>query len=75
MQRRGESEQPVKGRRHRATRPKALKSPTAHVSTADLEEQVAVLTGELKNCLQKPNANGSLIASSGSAFGVVFFNG
>jgi GAF domain-containing protein len=44
MQRRGESEQPVKGQR--ATRPKARKVPTAGVSTTDLE-QVAALTREL----------------------------
>ena len=61
MQRRGESEQPVKGRRHRATRPKALKSPTAHVSTADLEQQVAVLTGELKEAREQQTATSEVL--------------
>jgi class 3 adenylate cyclase/putative methionine-R-sulfoxide reductase with GAF domain len=61
MQRRGESEQPVKGRRHRATRPKALKSPTAHVSTADLEEQVTVLTGELKEAREQQTATSEVL--------------
>src|SRR5215471_4798256 len=41
MQRRGESGQPAKGR------PKARKAPTSHVSTTDLQEQVAALTREL----------------------------
>ena len=45
MQRRGGSEQPVKGQS--ANRPKARKAPTAQVSTADLQEQVAALTREL----------------------------
>ena len=40
MQRRGGSGQPVKGKRHRTIRPKARKAPTAHVSTADLQEQL-----------------------------------
>jgi hypothetical protein len=40
MQRRGGSGQPVKGQRHRAIRPKARKAPTAHVSNADLQEQL-----------------------------------
>ena len=40
MQRRGESEQPVKGRRHRAMRPKVRKAPT----DADLQEQLDLRT-------------------------------
>ena len=39
MQRRDESGRPVKGRH--TTRPKARKAPTAHVSAADLQEQLA----------------------------------
>src|SRR5499426_639443 len=45
MQRRGGSEQPVKGQR--VARPKAHKAPTAGVSTTELQEQVAALTREL----------------------------
>jgi signal transduction histidine kinase len=48
MQRRGRSGQPAKGRPPRPIRPKTHKSPTAHVSIADLQQQVATLTRELK---------------------------
>jgi hypothetical protein len=40
MQRRGGSGRPVKGQRDSAIRPKARKAPTAHLSTADLQEQL-----------------------------------
>ena len=60
MQRRGESGQPVKGRR--TTRPKA-KAPTARVSDADLREQVAALTRELKEAREQQTATGEILAS------------
>jgi hypothetical protein len=40
MQRRGESGQPVKGRRHRAVRPKARKASTANSSIKCPQEQL-----------------------------------
>jgi two-component system, NtrC family, sensor kinase len=46
MQRDGASGQPVKGQR--TNKPKAAKTPSARVSTTDLQEQVAALTRELK---------------------------
>ena len=51
MQRRGGSGQPVKGQS--ANRPKARNAPTAQVSTADLQEQVAALTHELKEAREQ----------------------
>ena len=45
MQRHGASGQPVKGQR--TNKPKAAKTPSARVSTTDLQEQVAALTREL----------------------------
>jgi GAF domain-containing protein len=45
MQRHGASGQPVK--RQRTNKPKAEKTPSARVSTTDLQEQVAALTREL----------------------------
>src|SRR5262245_2946663 len=51
MQRRGESGQPVKGRRPRAVSPKARKAPTAQVSTADLQEQLNLRTRERDEAL------------------------
>jgi GAF domain-containing protein len=56
MQRRGESEQPVKGRRHGAIRPKARKAPTARVSTIDLEHQ-------LKEAREQQTATEEILAS------------
>src|SRR5262245_52236850 len=47
MQRRSGSGQPTK--RQRTSRPKARKAPIAQVSTADLQQQVAALTCELKD--------------------------
>jgi len=47
MQRRSGSAQPTK--RHRSSMPKARKAPIAQVSTADLQQQVAALTCELKD--------------------------
>ena len=61
MQRRGSSGQPVKGQS--TNRPKAHKAPTAQVSTADLQEQVAVLTRELKEAREQQTATGEILAS------------
>jgi hypothetical protein len=52
MQRRGESGQPVK--RQCPKRPKAAKAPTAHVSTAGLQEQLDRLNRERDEALQQP---------------------
>jgi|SRR5215470_10084987 len=51
MQRRGGSRQPVKGQRKR-TKPKARKAPTAPVSTANPQEQLAQRTHELEEALE-----------------------
>ena len=66
MQRRGESGQRVKGRR--TPRPKAHKTPTARVATADLQEQVAALTRELKEAREQQAATSEVLqVISGSA--------
>jgi len=54
MQRRRESGQPVK--RRRTIRRKARKAPTVPVSTTDLQQQVAALTGELKEAREQQTA-------------------
>ena len=59
MQRRGESGQPVKGRR--TTKPKARKAPTVHASAADLQEQVAALTRELKEAREQQTATSEVL--------------
>src|SRR5262249_21941986 len=51
MQRRGSSKQSVK--RWRTVRPKARKAPTTEASAADLQEQVAALTRELKEAREQ----------------------
>src|SRR5262249_36555091 len=51
MQRRGGSRQPIKGRRT-----KARKAPTAHVSTADLQEQLDRRTCERDEALEQQTA-------------------
>src|SRR5262249_27895140 len=61
MQRRGGSEQPVKGQRHSANRPKARKAPTARVSTTDPQEQVAALTRELKEAREQQQATSQML--------------
>ena len=63
MQRRGGSEQPVKGRRHRAIRPKARKAPIASVSAADLQEQLDRRTRELDEALQQQTATSEVLSS------------
>ena len=59
MQRRGSSGQPVKGQS--AARPKARKAPTAQVSPADLQEQVAALTRELKEARQQQSVTADVL--------------
>ena len=59
MQRRGGSGQPVKGQS--ANRPKARNAPTAHVSPADLQEQVAALTHELKEARQQQSVTADVL--------------
>ena len=58
MQRRGGSGQPAKGQS--ANRPKARNAPTAPASPADLQEQVAALTRELKEARDHQTATGEI---------------
>src|SRR5262245_42909421 len=59
MQRRGESEQPAKGRRPRAVSPKARKAPT--VSAADLQAQLDRCARELDEALQQQTATSEVL--------------
>jgi class 3 adenylate cyclase len=59
MQRRGEIGKPVKG--HSASTPKAGKAPVEEVSTADLQEQVAALTRELKEAREQQTATADVL--------------
>jgi len=62
MQRRGgASGQPVKGRRRSTARPKARKAPTAHVSIADLQEQLAQSNRELHEALEQQTATSEVL--------------
>ena len=61
MQRGGESERPVKGRRHRAIRPKARKAPTASLSDAGLQEQLDQRTRERDEALEQQAATSEIL--------------
>ena len=61
MQRRGGSGQPVKGRRRSAIRPKARKAPTAHVSNADLQEQLDRAMRERDEALEQQTATSEVL--------------
>jgi GAF domain-containing protein len=60
MPRRGESGRPVKGRRAHAP-PKARKAPTAHPSSADLQEQLAQSNRELREALEQQTATAQVL--------------
>jgi transcriptional regulator with GAF, ATPase, and Fis domain len=59
MQRRGGNEQPVKGRRHRAIRPKTRKSPTARLSTS--QERLDQRTRERDEALEQLAATSEVL--------------
>ena len=67
MQRRGRSGQQENGRR--ASRPKTRKAPAARVVTADLQEQVAALTRELKEARQQQAATSEVLQVVSSSAG------
>ena len=63
MRRRGgASGQPVKGRRHSTVRPKARKAPTAHVSIANLQEQLDRRTRDLDEALEQQTATAEILS-------------
>jgi two-component system NtrC family sensor kinase len=55
------SGQPVKRHRRSAARPKTRKAPSAHVSTADPQDQVAALTRELKEAREQQTATSQVL--------------
>ena len=59
MQRRGESERPVKGQRTK--KPKARDAPTAPVSPADLQKQLDRLTRERDEALERETATSEIL--------------
>jgi GAF domain-containing protein len=61
MQRRGGSGQPVKGQRDSAIKPKARKAPTAHLSTADLQEQLDRAMRERDEALEQQTATSEVL--------------
>src|SRR4029450_7227538 len=60
MQRRGKSGQPMKGQP--TIRPKAHKAPTAHVSAANLQEQLDRRTRELEEALEQQVATSEALS-------------
>ena len=67
MQRRGESGQPVKGRR--TSKPKARKAPAAPLSGADVQEQIDRLVRERDEALEREAATANVLkVISGSMF-------
>jgi transcriptional regulator with GAF, ATPase, and Fis domain len=67
MQRRGGSGQQGNGRR--ASRPKTRKAPVARVATANLQEQVAALTRELKEAREQQAATSEVLQVISSSAG------
>src|SRR5262245_17629968 len=67
MRRRGGSGQSVKGQRTLTA--KARKAPTARVSAADLQEQVAALTRELKEARERQSATSEVLQVISSSSG------
>ena len=67
MQRRGRSRQQGNGRR--ASRPKPRKAPAARAATADLQEQVAALTRELKEAREQQAATSEVLQVISSSAG------
>jgi signal transduction histidine kinase len=61
MQRGDESEQPMKGRRHRAIRPKARKASTAGLSNSNLQEQLDQRTRERDEALEQLTATSEVL--------------
>jgi two-component system NtrC family sensor kinase len=61
MQRRGESEQPVKGRRNRAIRPKTSKSSTAPLTNATTQEQLDQRTRERDESREQQTATAEIL--------------
>src|SRR5262245_28963114 len=61
MQRRGGSEQPVKGQRRGANRPKARKAPTANLSTDHSPEQFDRLNNERDEALEQQAATSEVL--------------
>src|SRR6516165_10415490 len=61
MQRRGQSGQPPKAQRRSAARPKSPKAGASHLFTADLQEQVAALTSQLKEAREQRTATSEVL--------------
>ena len=61
MQRRGGNEQPVKGQRRSANKPKARNAPTAQVSTVDPQEQLDRRTRERDEALEQLAATSEVL--------------
>src|SRR5215471_11384928 len=67
MRQRGQSEQPMKGRR--ANRPKSREVSTAAPSIADLQNQVGTLTRELKEANERQTATAEVLKVISSSAG------